>query len=291
MIRKFLLRQFAGGFVSVNKTEMTHTPDEMGLTYEKVAFKTEDGVTLRGWFMACEGSQKVVIANHYMGANKGGIPKTRTNNVHTNFIPTYKNLVDGGYNVLAYDLRNHGESDQFNEGKLGMGLAESPDIIASMDYVRSRFPDYHIYLQSMCFGCCTTMHAMKKYPKAFEDVKAFVALQPLSANAFVEAMSKHMRIWRPDNLNYFDEQLYAKTGYHTDVLEMANVASAVKVPTLLVQVHRDIMTLPSDLERIHDNFGTEDKKLFWIEDTDKRLEGYNYFGRKPEEMLSWLDSH
>jgi hypothetical protein len=60
---------------------------------------------------------------------------------------------------------------------------------------------------------------------------------------------------------------------------------------MLVQVHDDFMTLPSDLEAIYANFGTDDKKLLWIENTTDRFEAYRYFESKPEEMIEWFDSH
>jgi uncharacterized protein len=34
-----------------------------------------------------------------------------------------------------------------------------------------------------------------------------------------------------------------------------------------------------------------DKKLFWIEGTDLRFQGYNYFGEHPELALEWFDTH
>ena len=35
----------------------------------------------------------------------------------------------------------------------------------------------------------------------------------------------------------------------------------------------------------------KDKKLFWIEGTDQRFQGYNYFGQNPKVMLEWFDKH
>ena len=33
----------------------------------------------------------------------------------------------------------------------------------------------------------------------------------------------------------------------------------------------------------------EDKKLFWIEGTTKRFDGYNYFSDRPEQMIEFFD--
>lgn len=34
-----------------------------------------------------------------------------------------------------------------------------------------------------------------------------------------------------------------------------------------------------------------DKKLHWIEGTDQRFQGYNYFGKHSEPMLEWFDTY
>lgn len=33
----------------------------------------------------------------------------------------------------------------------------------------------------------------------------------------------------------------------------------------------------------------EDKKLFWIEGTTRRWDGYDYFPEHPEQMLEWFN--
>ncbi|MGV0862400.1 hypothetical protein ABQE96_24830 [Mycobacteroides chelonae] len=68
-------------------------------------------------------------------------------------------------------------------------------------------------------------------------------------------------------------------------------AKSVFLPTLLVQVHDDAMTYPSDVQAMHDNVAAADKKLFWIEGTTNRFDGYTYFNDHPELLLEWFDSH
>jgi hypothetical protein len=35
----------------------------------------------------------------------------------------------------------------------------------------------------------------------------------------------------------------------------------------------------------------EDKELFWIEGSTRRLDGYNYFPNNPDQMIEWFDKH
>jgi esterase/lipase len=63
------------------------------------------------------------------------------------------------------------------------------------------------------------------------------------------------------------------------------------MPTLTVQVKKDWRTTVASIQEIHDNIPNNDKKMLWIEDVEERLEGYNYFAKKPKELIEWLDNH
>lgn len=60
---------------------------------------------------------------------------------------------------------------------------------------------------------------------------------------------------------------------------------------MVVQVHHDALVKPSDVQTIYDNIAAKDKKLFWIEGTTRRFDGYNYFAENPQLMLDWFDTH
>ena len=100
-----------------------------------------------------------------------------------------------------------------------------------------------------------------------------VALQPVSVRPFIERATENAGI--EDGISTSCPQ-YAKD---------------VWVPTLVAQVCEDSSTKQSDVQTIYDNIPAEDKRLFWIEGTTRRFDGYNYFGEKPELMLEWFNSH
>jgi hypothetical protein len=85
--------------------------------------------------------------------------------------------------------------------------------------------------------------------------------------------------------------LHRRTGFHVDEQSPIEHAKSVQLLTLVAQVHDDVLTRPSDVQTIYDNIPAADKKLFWIEGTDQRFRGYNYFGEHPELMLEWFDTH
>src|SRR5260370_14027296 len=120
------LQRFANGFSWLRRAPVLHSPSEHGLEYEDVTFPARDGVPLEGWFIPAPGSSKLIIANHPLGFSRSGIPThlrpwhadwaASGNGFEVDLVPDYKILHDAGYNVLTYDLRNHGLSSAPNGG-------------------------------------------------------------------------------------------------------------------------------------------------------------------------------
>jgi hypothetical protein len=135
------------------------------------------------------------------------------------------------------------------------------------------------------------MRAMQNSPDDFEGVKAYVNPQPLSAHAFVEGVTKEFGLANPGNVDLFSYHLKRLTGYAVSQLRASDLGPAVKMPTLLVQVHKDFRTTTTDIEEIYESLGSDDKKLMWIETETESLEGYNYFAKNPKELLAWLDKY
>lgn len=289
------MQGMADFFAHSYRTPVLRRPDEVGLAYEDVFFPSMDGVALEGWFMPAE-SDKLIICNHFMPGNRYGYPGHLEpwkgfGGFEVNFLPQYKALHDAGYNVLCYDLRNHGLSDSGNGGTVGIGLFEYRDVIGSLRYVRSRSDTakMKLGLLSVCLGANSTIVAMDKHPEEFADIQAMVALQPVSARPFVERAAERDGI--ADGTEQFDYASRKSTGFGIDELSPIPHAHAVTVPTLVAQVHDDFLTKPSDVQTIFDSLSSKEKELFWIENITERFRGYNYFGDNPELMLCWFDKH
>jgi len=94
-----------------------------------------------------------------------------------------------------------------------------------------------------------------------------------------------------DGINLFDVAFHRRTGYYLKDVWPMDYARAVTVPTLVAQVKNDFLTKPSNVQEIYDTISAKDKKLFWIEGTDLRFQGYNYFGKNPQLVLEWFGAH
>lgn len=284
------------------RSPILHTPAEQGLEYEDVSFPSEDGVPLEGWFIPAPGSDRIIIANHPRWFSRAGLPShlepwkslgaATGNDFEVNFVPDYKILHDAGYHVLAYDLRNFGHSGAANGGVFTVGRFESRDVVGSLNYVRSRpdTKDMTIGLFSRCVGGNSTMFAMSRRPEAFEGVRCMVSPQPLSPGVALSRALERLGI-PARHIDDLDELIRLHISFRLAELSPVPWAKNVNVPTFLYQVRDDLYTWPDDIQAMYDNIPVAEKKLFWIEGTTRRWDGYTYFQQNPTQMLDWFDRY
>jgi len=291
-------QQIVPGFTQVPRSPILRRPDEVGMAFEEVFFPSLDGTVLEGWYIPAEQpSDKIVICNHFSPGNRYGYaghidPWKTSGGFEVNFLPKYKALHEAGYNVLAYDLRNHGWSAPGAAGGYNPSRFEYRDVIGSLRYVRSRADtkDMRISLQSICLGGNATMAAMHKHPEEFEGIASMILIQPLSGSALVETLCNNLGFGEV-GVEVFEEVYREVAGFRTADTCPIEDAKSVKLPTFVIQVKDDTMTTPADVQAIYDAIPAEDKKLFWIEGTPWRFHGYTHFSEHPEQMVEWYNAH
>ncbi|KIM13940.1 alpha/beta hydrolase [Mycoplasma capricolum] len=89
---------------------------------EDISFLTSDNVKIKGIkFITNKNSKKWIISSHWFAGEKYlGL-------IHT------KAFIELGYNILSFDFRNHGDSEQTEV--ISMGLFESRDLISAINYL------------------------------------------------------------------------------------------------------------------------------------------------------------
>ncbi len=138
-----------------------------------------DGLKLMGFAMPAESkSDRTVILFHGY-----------TSNHVREFAPFYKFWHEIGFNILAVDLRAHGES----EGKyITYGVKDCKDAVKWVELALSLFGSHsEIYFHGISMGCATALMATgEKLP---ENVKGIVA--DCGYTAPYEQFSKVIKMW------------------------------------------------------------------------------------------------
>lgn len=291
--------RFAHAFLEPLPQPFPKTPSDYGLDYRDVDFPTRDGLTLRGWLIG-EDADKIVIMTHFgYRANRygyqvalqpeGSVPYDK----EIEFVNVAKRLVEAGYGVLMYDLRNHGESDKTELGVGTGGKGERFDVIAAVDYIANgrTTAGKPIGLLSYCYGANTSFFAMEEDPAFFEQsgVKAMVALQPLSNGDFLKSLLHLMDL--PEDVYAAAADVYENlSGGYPIRANIEGVAKATIIPTRLVQARKDPNTNFNFIAELFGNIPVE-KEMFWLEEPTHRFDGYNWFADHPNDMLDWFDAH
>jgi fermentation-respiration switch protein FrsA (DUF1100 family) len=138
------------------------TPWELGLPYEEVSFRTEDGLLLRGWWLPAAEAKRTVIALHgHRGARH-------------HCVGIGAALWRRGANVLLFDHRGRGSS----EGELmSLGHFETADASAAVGYALSRAPGLPLGLIGYSMGAAVAVMAAARD----ERVRAIVADSPFAS--------------------------------------------------------------------------------------------------------------
>jgi len=111
------------------RTPVHKTPADHGIeNWEDIYFPSADGTPLEGWYIPSVAgeSDKLIIINHPMPMSRSGFtghfgePFSGVDTLEIDFVAHMAHLSKAGYNILAYDLRNHGNSAAANGGICGI---------------------------------------------------------------------------------------------------------------------------------------------------------------------------
>jgi pimeloyl-ACP methyl ester carboxylesterase len=278
------------------------TPDDHGMTdWRDVYFQSDDGTPLEGWYIPAKGGQsdKLVIFNHALPMCRAGFPGhlgepwSNFDAVEIDFVVQMKHLTDAGYNVLAYDIRNHGNSGAANGGLSGIGRWEWRDGVGAKTYVDNHpeLSTMKVGLYSQCMGGNSQYEAIYRRPELFEDVACMCSPMVVSMAAIFSAFSELQGISQYQEL--IDYELLKMGAFLAHEMTPQLFAAGVHMPVLMIQVLEDAWTRnPEDAQKTFDLIASNEKELFWIENTTRRFkDGYNHFGRHPEKVIGFFDAH
>lgn len=282
------------------RTPVHKTPSDHGIDdWEDVYFASDDGTPLEGWYVPAVGdpSEKLIIMNHPMPMSRSGFtghwgePWSGVDDIEIDFVAHIAHLARAGYNVLAYDLRNHGNSGAANGGICGIGRYEWRDCVGAKQYVDEHpvLSGMTVGLYSQCTGGNAQYEAMARRPELFTNIRCMLSPLVVSMTSLMGQFAELQGVGEyMDQMNFEQKKL---GGFTNPEMTPHDFAADVKVPTFVVQVRNDAWTTPEDGQKTFDLLGSNEKELYWIEGTSRRFDGYNYFGQNPEKMIAWFDKY
>lgn len=225
------------------------TPAQFGLRWEEVAFRTEDGLSLRGWYIpAARPTPHTMLVYH-------GIDDTRSTFVRQRQVAWLHPHV----NQLVMDLRCHGQSD----GTLNtFGRHEVRDVDAAMKWLAGRgLTSVGIY--GMSLGGATAIRGAATHPeiKGVVDDCSFATVQQAIAgfasgmfvpNALLAGAATLDRIKRVHGLDLRETE------------PISQIGRVAPRPMLFIHGAKDPLVAPENSRMLYLTAGNAVDKDLWF---------------------------
>jgi len=135
-------------------------PDDVSADALAWSARTADGLTLRGWYCPTPKKRRLIVLVHGMGGSRDEMARIG------------HDLHEEGYDVLLFDTRGHGVSD---ESRLYMGGRERADLRAVLDWAnRQGYSSDRVGWLGWSMGASTLLMEAEQNPR----IKAVVLDSP-----------------------------------------------------------------------------------------------------------------
>jgi uncharacterized protein len=211
--------------------------DRLNVDYQPINLLTEDGITLKGWYVPSKNGTVILLAH--------GFPGRRSEKLMAMF-------ARHGYGVVAWDFRAQGES----EGNLcTMGYYETLDVKAALDFARKQPEVRHIGGLGESMGGATMIHAAARW-NAIEAIVADSAFTGL--DDMLQAAIPYPPL-RPF-IQFFAER---ETGISLhDMRPVDDISKLSPRPVFIIQGDHDSLVPPSSAQALYNAAG--EPRRIWI---------------------------
>jgi fermentation-respiration switch protein FrsA (DUF1100 family) len=227
----------ACGYLFIYQRNLIYHPDKQYVApnaeklpdVQEITLKTEDGLTLDGWYVPSK-NDKIVL---YFNGNKSGM------HLHENF---YAEIVKAGYGLLTFNYRGYGK----NAGEPSeQGLYD--DAHAAISYLqKKKIPLESVIFLGRSLGSGVAMQMATEYLP-----HALVLISPYSS---IAAVAKMKFPYIPIDLLLLDK------------FDSLSKAAQIASPTFIFHGSDDTLISPSEGEKLHQ--AIHDSKLFIYENQD-----------------------
>ena len=124
------------GLTHPARHQATILPENFGVTYEDVEFTSADGVTLKGWYFDSLKVHDILGSDNWQKLRPAVVICHGYGLAHDQFLyPVGMELIAAGYDVLTFDFRGHGNSDN---APVSFGTTEAADVVAAVDFLHKK---------------------------------------------------------------------------------------------------------------------------------------------------------
>jgi fermentation-respiration switch protein FrsA (DUF1100 family) len=214
-------------------------PSNFGLKYEEVNFRTRDGLTLKGWFIPCEGKKTTIIVCHGYPFDKG------------NILPSSL-FLHKEYNLFLFDFRAMGES----EGRYTtVGYHEKKDLLAAVDYLKSRGIER---MGALGFSLGGAVIIMADSP----DIEAIVSDSSYATlDLMIHSLFRHYHFLRYPFVFTVKSLSRLVLKFNTSSVSPVDTIKEVETPILLIHGERDSQIPVKNAYLLHE---AAPKSELWI---------------------------
>lgn len=257
------------------------SPQNKGLAFEDVQFPARDGLRVSGWFIPAAAETTLdgatIVLTHGWQWNRSGYEggnlfSNLTGSEPVDLLRLTSDLSAGGYNVLTFDLRNHGESATAHP--VTFGQSEAKDLLGALDYLEDRddVDSNRIGVMGFSIGANTILFALPQTGQ----IKAAIAVQPMTPAVFTRRITGNL-------FGIFGSLINAVSGFFYQLFGGPRLAGIVPafaasgsggVPVLYVQGTGDDWGSAEDVSVMADMTPGTQQLLFV--NSQHRSGGYTY---------------
>jgi len=249
------------------------SPKDLGFEYEKVEVKTADGLTLRGWLIP-RGSEKTVIVVH-------GYTSCKWDEWYMK--PVINILARHDFNVVAFDMRAHGESDG---EKTTLGYREVDDIGAIINYLKERGLASRLGIIGYSMGGAITLMSLARY----EELKAGIADSPYidimaSGKRWINRVGAPLRYILLASYPLIMKLTASRAGASPEKLVMYQYAKSITKPLLIIGGQQDDLVAINEVRKFYEEVKKVNNNVELWETTSKHVSTIQDYPREYEERI------
>ncbi|MGM9985799.1 MAG: alpha/beta hydrolase [Bacillaceae bacterium] len=223
---------------------------------EKLTITSPYGYHLIGYyFPAAKPSHKTIITVHGYRGSKDH---------HGKYVKLFHSL---GFNVIAYDHRNHGESAG---NFITYGILESGDLKAVVDYAKAHFPsDQLLGIHGVSMGAATTL----LYAGKIEDGADFYVVDCPYSNFFEQTRYRLQKYRFLPSLLHKPlislGNLFVKWRERYSIYDASPITyiHRIKAPTLFINTKKDMYIPPMMTQELYE-LKRGSKDIYWTDEGD-----------------------